>query len=105
MMIDFQTHALSLVLREDIRADSSGLLHLQLHRLLQSSLQRRRRPSASAGMQAAADPVAFEGFGDVLSSFKGDHAEILRGNYEAEKTARGFWKRVEHLREEFVSRG
>lgn len=104
-MIDFQAHALPLVLRENIRADSNGLLHLQLHRVLQSSLQRRGRPSASAGMQAAADLVAFEGFGDMFSSFKGDHAEILRGNYEAEKTARGFRKRVEHLCEESVSRG
>jgi len=90
------------MLREDIRAGS--LSHLQLHRILQSSLQRRGRPSASAGMQAAADPVAFEDFGDVFSSFKGDHTEILGRNYEAEGTARGFRKRIEHLREESVSR-
>lgn len=93
------------MLHEDIRTDSSGLSHLQLRRILQPSLQRRGRPSASARMQVASDPVALEGFGDVFSSSKGDHAEILRGNYEAEGPVCGFRKRVEHLREESVSRG
>lgn len=99
---NFQAHTLSLVLREDIRAGS--LSHLQLHRVLQSTLQRRRQPGASSGMQAAADPVAFEGFGHVFSSFKGNHAKILGGSYEAEGTACGFRKRIEHLREASISR-
>lgn len=104
MIFDLQVHTLPLVLCEDIRADSSGLLHLQLRRVLQSSLQRCGCQSASAGMQTATDPMAFEGFGDVFSSSKSDHAEILRGNYETEGPVRGFRKSVEHLREESVSR-
>jgi len=60
------------------------LSRLQLHRVLQPPLQRRGRPSALAGMQAATGPVALESLGYVLPGPKGDHAEIFRGSREAE---------------------
>jgi len=65
------------MLREDTRADSCGLSHLQLRRVLQSSLQRCGCPSASTRVQAAADPVALESFGNMLLGITGDHAETL----------------------------
>lgn len=78
------------MLREDSRADSSGLSHLHVRRILQSSLQRCGRPSASARVQAAADSVALESLSDLLLSVTGDHAETFRGSSEAEGMGQGF---------------
>lgn len=98
-----QADTLSPVSREDIRADPGCLLHLR--RVLQSSLQRRRRPGASEGVQAAAGPVAFERFGHVFPGLEGDHAAILRGSREMERTTRQRRKCVQNLPGGTVSRG
>lgn len=83
MIFYVQAHALSLVFRKNIRADAGGLLCLQLRRILQSPLQRRRCSGASAGMQTTASSVALESICDVLPSLKGNHAETFRGNDKA----------------------
>jgi len=77
MKFIIQAHALSSMLRENTRADSCGLSQLQLCCVLQSPLQRCGCPSASTRVQAAADPVAFESFDNVLLGIAGDHAETL----------------------------
>lgn len=91
------------MLCENIRA--GGLSHLQLRRVLQPQLQRRGRPSALAGVQAAAGSVALESLGHVLPGPKGDHAEIFRGSYEAEGTTQGSRKHIEDLGGKSISVG
>lgn len=105
MYTTFEAHALPPVLREDIRANTGGLSHLQLHRVLQPPLQRRGCPSAFSRVQATAGPVALEYLGHVLPGPKDDHAETVRGSYETEGTPQESRKCVEDLCGESVSRG
>lgn len=82
----FKAHTLPPVLREDIRANTGGLSHLQLRRLLQPPLQRCGRPSALAGVQIVTGLVVLESLDHVFPGPKGDHAETFRRSYEAEGT-------------------
>jgi len=82
----FKAHALPPMLHEDIRANTGGLSHLQLRRVLQSPLQRCGCSGAFAGVQIVTGPVVLESFGHVFPGPKGDHTETFRRSYEAEGT-------------------